>query len=245
MFKQAITKYLLSKNHECINLKAVLFDMDGVLFDSMPAHAEAWYQAMKNRGMQLSREEAYMYEGRTGASTINIVFNRELNRDATPHEIESIYREKTEEFNKQPQAKPMEGAYELLKELKNKNITPVIVTGSGQTSLLERLEENFPGIFKKELMVTAFDVKHGKPDPEPYLMGLEKAGLHPNEAIVVENAPLGVQSAVNAGIFTVAVNTGPLPDKVLLDAGADILLPSVTALRQAWPELEKKLSSGL
>ena len=77
-------------------LKAVLFDMDGVLFDSMPYHSEAWHTVMKSHGLTLSREEAYMHEGRTGASTINIVFQRELGREATQEEIESIYQEKSD-----------------------------------------------------------------------------------------------------------------------------------------------------
>ena len=50
-------------------------------------------------------------------------------------------------------------------------------------------------------MVTAFDVKYGKPNPEPYLMALKKGGFKPNEALVIENAPLGVQAGVAAGIF--------------------------------------------
>jgi len=67
-------------------------------------------------------------------------------------------------------------------------------------------------------------------------MGLQKAGnLQPSEAMVVENAPLGVRAGKAAGIYTIAVNTGPLPDKVLLDAGANILFPSMTALSDAWP----------
>ena len=61
-------------------------------------------------------------------------------------------------------------------------------------------------------------------------MGLKKAGVNPWEAIVVENAPLGVQAGVAANIFTVAVNTGPLNNQILLDAGADLLYPSMTAL---------------
>ena len=182
-------------------LKAVLFDMDGVLFDSMPYHSEAWHKVMKSHGLTLSREEAYMHEGRTGASTINIVFQRELGREATQEEIESIYQEKSVLFNSYPEAKRMPGAWELL---------PMVVTGSGQLSLLERLEHNYPGMFRKELMVTAFDVKYGKPNPEPYLMALKKGGLKADEAIVVENAPLGVEAGHNAGIFTIAVNTGPL-----------------------------------
>ena len=85
--------------------------------------------------------------------------------------------------------------------------------------------------------MTAFDVKYGKPHPEPYLMGLEKAGVAPNEAIVVENAPIGVQAGKAAGIFTVAVNTGPLDGQVLLDAGADLLFSSMQALCDGWEEL--------
>ncbi|WP_405370842.1 HAD-IA family hydrolase, partial [Phocaeicola sp.] len=92
-------------------------------------------------------------------------------------------------------------------------------------------------IFKAELMVTAFDVKYGKPNPEPYLMALKKAGIAPNEAIVVENAPLGVRAGVAAGIFTVAVNTGPLPDSALLDEGANCLFHSMPEFNDNWETL--------
>ena len=119
-------------------------------------------------------------------------------------------------------------------------LIPTVVTGSGQLSLLERLEHNYPGMFRKELMVTAFDVKYGKPNPEPYLMALKKGGLKADEAIVVENAPLGVEAGHNAGIFTIAVNTGPLDGQVLLDAGADLLLPSMQALSDHWDTLFEK-----
>ena len=105
---------------------------------------------------------------------------------------------------------------------------------SGQLSLLDRLNNHFPEIFTRELMVTAFDVKYGKPNPEPYLMALKKAGIAPNEALVIENAPLGVRAAVAAGIFTIAVNTGPLPESALLDEGANLLFPSMQALAEGW-----------
>ena len=151
-----------------INLKAVLFDMDGVLFDSMPYHANAWHKVMKAHGLNLSREEVYLHEGRTGAGTINMVCQRQLGREATPEEIKNIYKEKSKEFNTYPQADRMPGAWELLQKVKAAGLLPMVVTGSGQTSLLNRLEEHFPGMFRRELMVTAFDVKHGKPHPEPY-----------------------------------------------------------------------------
>lgn len=217
-------------------LKAVLFDMDGVLFNSMPYHAEAWHKVMLAHGLILSREEAYMHEGRTGAATINIVFQRELGREATPEEIESIYKEKSILFNSYTEAERMPGAWELLQKVKADGLVPMVVTGSGQLSLLDRLEHNFPDTFRKELMVTAFDVKYGKPHPEPYLMALKKGGLKAEEAVVVENAPLGVEAGHKAGIFTIAVNTGPIDGQVLLDAGADLLYPSMQALCDAWAE---------
>lgn len=198
-------------------------------------------QDHEGHGLNLSREEAYMHEGRTGAGTINIVCQRQLGRDATQEEIESIYLEKSIEFNKHPQAERMPGAWELLQKIKAEGIIPTVVTGSGQASLLDRLEHNFPGMFRQELMVTAFDVKYGKPNPEPYLMALEKGGLKPNEAIVIENAPLGVEAGHKAGIFTIAVNTGPLNGKILLNAGADLLFPSMQALCESWEKLARLL----
>ena len=128
-----------------------------------------------------------MHEGRTGASTINIVFQRELGKEATQEEIESIYHEKSILFNSYPEAERMPGAWELLQKVKSEGLTTMVVTGSGQLSLLERLEHNFPGMFHKELMVTAFDVKYGKPNPEPYLMALRKGGFKADEAIVIES----------------------------------------------------------
>ncbi len=213
--------------------------MDGVLFNSMPYHADAWNKVMSRYGLQLSQEEAYLHEGRTGAATINLVYQRQYGRDASPELIEQIYAEKCAAFNSHPEPERMAGAWELLQQLKAEGIISVLVTGSGQDSLLNRLAYHFPGIFVRERMVTAFDVKYGKPHPEPYLMGLERAGVKAHEAIVIENAPIGVEAAVTAGLFTVAVNTGPLDEQVLRDAGADLLFPSMQALSQEWNTLQK------
>ena len=131
----------------------------------------------------------------------------------------------------------MSGVTTLLNNVRARGYQRVIVTGSGQLSLLDNLNRHFPGMFTRELMVTAFDVKQGKPFPEPYLMGLQKAGVSAGEAIVVENAPMGVQSAKAAGVFTVAVNTGPLPDEALWEAGADRVFPSMQALTEALDDL--------
>ena len=219
--------------------KAFLFDMDGVLYDSMPNHATSWVAAVQKYGLSMTREEVYMNEGRTGAGTIHALTQRTWGRDATEEEIANIYQTKSDVFNTCPTALPMPGADSVLNNVHARGWLPLIVTGSGQKSLLDRLNQAYPGIFKRELMVTAFDVTQGKPFPEPYLKGLEKAGialnedgspLRPEEAVVVENAPLGIRAAKAAGIYCIAVNTGPLPDQVLIDAGADIVFPNMQAL---------------
>ncbi|MDR0412693.1 MAG: HAD-IA family hydrolase [Dysgonamonadaceae bacterium] len=213
-------------------IKAVLFDMDGVLYDSMPSHVRAWHETMSQAGVSSSPEDFYLFEGRTGQSTINILFNRSFGKDATPEEIEALYAKKAQRFTEleHPGSKPMPGAREVLEKVKAAGIQRIIVTGSGQHSLIDKLDKNYPDFFDKDLMVTAYDVRHGKPHPEPYRMGLLKGNILPEEALVIENAPLGVESGRAAGIYTIAVNTGPLPDRVLWEAGANALYPSMLAL---------------
>ena len=241
MIEEAVARYLGRNHCPGVSLKAVLFDMDGVLFNSMPYHSDAWHTVMERHGLHLSREEAFLHEGRTGAATINIVYQRQYGRDADPELVKQIYAEKSEEFARHPEPERMAGAWELMQKVKACGLTPVLVTGSGQTTLLERLAHSYPDTFDRAHMVTAFDVKYGKPHPEPYLMGLAKAGVAANEALVVENAPIGVQAGVAAGIFTVAVNTGPLNGQVLLDAGANLLFPSMQAFCDQWEQVYRVL----
>ena len=235
-YRQSIEAYTKAQGTS-LRLRAVLFDMDGVLYNSMPYHAKAWHCAMAQFGYELPEDEVYMHEGRTGASTVNLVSMRQRGVEETEERIQEIYKVKSALFNEFPPAEPMPGALELLCKLKAQGLKILIVTGSGQRSLLDKLNHHYPNIFSRELMVTAFDVKYGKPNPEPYLMGMQKGGLTPEECIVVENAPLGVRAAKAAGIFTVAVNTGPLPDSVLTDEGADLLFPSMQALCDEWEKL--------
>ncbi len=242
MYEKEKLNYLQQHGFEATRLKAVLFDMDGVLFNSMPNHAYAWSHAMTQFGLNMTAEEAYMHEGRTGSGTINILTQRYWGRNATEEEVQRIYQAKADVFNECPEAEKMPGAAPLLDKVKMSGCQPVVVTGSAQTSLIERLNLNFPGIFRKELMVTGFDVRFGKPNPEPYLMGMKKAGIRPWEGLVVENAPLGVQAGVAAGLFTIAVNTGPLPDHVLLEAGAHLLFPSMQSLCDHWEDVFALLS---
>jgi HAD superfamily hydrolase (TIGR01509 family) len=218
-------------------IKAVLFDMDGVLYDSMPAHAKAWEETFRSYGISCTYEEFYLHEGRPGFDTINLIFQRTYRRNATRQEIDEIYAMKCRLFKEYDRQAVMPGALDVLSKVGASGLKIVLVTGSGQFSLLDNLEHHFPGCFRKDLMVTAYDVTRGKPHPEPYRQGLKKAGVASPEAIVVENAPMGIESAVAAGIYTVAVNTGPMPDSALLDAGANILYASMPDLAGDWEGL--------
>ncbi|MCM1109799.1 MAG: HAD-IA family hydrolase [Clostridium sp.] len=217
--------------------RAALIDMDGTLYDSMPNHVAAWMKLVSEIGIEATPEEFFMYEGRTGASTINILFNRAFGRDATAEEAAELYRRKTVLFAEMPPVSPMPGAAELLQFLEGARIRRVLVTGSGQNTLLDRLDTDFPGAFPADMRVTSRDVSHGKPSPEPYEKGLEKAGVTPDRAIAFENAPLGVESAARAGVFTVAVTTGPIPRLEMERAGAAIVFQSMEECAGAIPML--------
>lgn len=219
--------------------------MDGVLYDSMPAHAKSWQETMVEFGFTTTRpKDFFLHEGRPADSTINLYFEKERGRVGTKEEVQEIYLRKTELFREYHNGSSMSGAKEALQLTREQGLLPVLVTGSKQPSLLDNLNNNFPDVFSPENMVTAFDTKIGKPHPEPFLMGLQKSGnLKPNQALVIENAPLGVESATKAGIFTIAVNTGPLSDKILSDAGANLILHSMQELLSKLPDILEITSS--
>lgn len=224
------------------SVRAFLFDMDGVLFDSMPGHAYAWAKVMTAYGLPMKEEDAFENEGRTGIGTISIFTQRYWGRDATEEEAQELYRRKTIVFNEYMAARggeapEMPGAASVLDKVRARGLMRVLVTGSAQQSLLTRLEKHYPGHFTPELMVTGDDVRYGKPNPEPYLMALKKAGITADEALVVENAPLGVRAAVAAGIRTIAVNTGPIDPQLLADEGAEWVFPSMAALSAGLEDL--------
>lgn len=228
--KEAVDLFVKRHSYPGFKPKAVFFDMDGVLYNSMPAHAKAWVEALKAEGVSFSEYQAYLNEGRTGHGTIDDVFVRQKGREATEEEKQRIYKHKSEIFDRQGETEKMDGIEDVMDFVRRAGWQAYLVTGSGQPSLLERLEHSFPGMFVQERMVTAFDVKYGKPHPEPYLMALKKSGLNPWEVFVVENAPLGVKSAKAAGLFVFAVNTGILRREDLYEAGADVVLDNMMEL---------------
>lgn len=235
--KKAVATYLVRTAFTHIHPTAALIDMDGTLYDSMGNHANAWHRMMHEIGVEIPCDEFFLYEGMTGAATITHLFKRELHRTPIAGEIERLYHRKTELFSSQPAVSPMPGAAEILNFLKNHGIRCVLVTGSGQSSLIGRINSDYPGIFAEADRITSRDVTRGKPDPEPYLRAMDIAEAEPWQSIVLENAPLGVRSGVDAGAFTIGVTTGPIPADRLWEAGADIVFSSMIECAAAMPTL--------
>ena len=233
--KNEIKQYLKEHGFEHFSPKAVLFDMDGVLYDSMPLHAIAWQESMKKFGIHMTTADAYATEGARGIDTIRLFVKQQQGKDISLEEAQRMYDEKTRLFHAMPEAPIFDGVFSIMEKIQRSGMTVNVVTGSGQRPLIERLLHDFGQYLDEDHITTAYDVKRGKPYPDPYLTGLRKAGnLQPNEGIVVENAPLGVRAGVSAGIFTVAINSGPLPDVSLLDEGANVLYDTMTQLVDDW-----------
>ena len=238
--KKAIKQYLEEHGFGHFSPKAVLFDMDGVIYDSMPNHAKSWNEAMENYGLVMPRSKAYEYEGMRGVETVKLLTKQQWGRDISDDEAKEMYTHKSQLFAEHCQKTPatiMPGIKTLMQQIKAQGKKICVVTGSGQHTLLDKLQNDFDGLLSQELMVTAFDVKHGKPNPEPYIIGMQKCGVEPWETIVIENAPLGVRAAHAAHCFTIAVNTGPLPAAMLIKEGADLVHSKMEMLSDDWQKL--------
>ena len=211
-------------------IKAVFFDQDGVLYNSMPYHAESWAWAMTKHGLPYTAMECYRNEGRTSTGVIQEHHQQMYGKDASPELIEAIYKDKTEHFTQMTGGFPgiIPNVDKVLYFLRSQGVQCWVVTGSGQRNLIDALNKTFDNVFTG--IISSFDVTKGKPDPEPYLKAWERSGFKKEECMVVENAPLGVRAAKAAGLYTFAVNTGPLPDEELWDEKADEVLPDMQAL---------------
>ena len=236
--KKAIQLYLERHGFERFEPKAVLFDMDGILYDSMPNHAIAWQRSMTSFDIHMTAHDAYATEGARGIDTIRNMVKEQQGRDISLDEAQKMYDVKTHEFHLLPEAPVMTGVKELMQLMKEDGLTIGVVTGSGQRPLINRLLVDFGDYLDEKHITTAYDVSRGKPAADPYLMGMKKCNdCEPWETVVVENAPLGVQAGAASQALTIAVNTGPLPDNVLLESGADLLFKKMTDLRDAWSEI--------
>ena len=234
--QNAIANYLKYSGNKSIDLAVALIDCDGVLYDSMKNHTRAWVKLMQKNGIKCTRDEFYLLEGMTGAEIIKMKFKQGAGKILTDDEARALYGVKTRYFHELGEAAIIPGIKDVLTQLKNAGIERVLVTGSMQPTILERIDRDF-GELLGQHRVTGNDVRRGKPYPEPYLKGMAKAGVAARQCIVIENAPLGVQAGHAAGCFTIGVTTGPIPEKELYRAGADLVYPNMSALESALPWL--------
>lgn len=205
------------------------FDMDGVLLDSMSNHIRAWSQTLAQYGIPFTARDCYLNEGRTSRDVI-LLFAQRHHIPIANHQLEEIYQAKTAAYRAMGGGQAMKDMDKVLQLLTQRNASIWVVTGGGQHDLWEQLEGFYPGVFLRDHFITAYDVTHGKPDPEPYLKAWERSGLKKEECCVIENAPLGIQAGKAAGLFTIGVNTGALTREDLQQAGADLVFDNMSQL---------------
>ena len=99
MYQDKIDDYLRKNGFGVFCPKAVLFDMDGVLYDSMPNHARSWHQSMAGFGIAMHEAEAYKYEGMRGVETIKLKVREQLHREISDEEAQRMYAEKSRLFS--------------------------------------------------------------------------------------------------------------------------------------------------
>lgn len=201
--------------------KAIIFDMDGVIVDSMPYHFLAWYEALRPFGIRVSCFDVYTKEGERWEKSLKDFLKR-AGVEPTSARLKKIFLLRQRIFKRYFKRFIFKGAEEFLACLKNRNYLLGLVTGTPMDELKEILPLRIYNLF--DYAVTGDHVKRGKPHPDPYLKAAEGLGLRPRECIVVENAPLGIESAKRAGMFCVALTTS-LPREYL--KRADVVVDSL------------------
>ncbi|MDW7731290.1 MAG: HAD family phosphatase [Methanolobus sp.] len=190
--------------------KGIIFDSDGVLVDSMPYHAQAWVKVFEAESIDVSEEEIYEIEGSNHRGVIDIFFKK-AGRKADTTVYEELLQKKRALFMKNNRAKPFDNMGECL-QLLHRRYKLAVASGADRTIVTSLMERFYPNTF--DVVISGEDVSNGKPDPEPYMKAVDYLGLGKEECLVVENAPLGVRSAKNAGLYCVAVASYLEPGKL-------------------------------
>ncbi len=199
-------------------VSAVLFDLDGVLVESRESTERVWLDWARTNGIEEAALRSAMHGVRSG--DVVRALRPDLDSLAEANEIERRQAEDTEGLRAIP------GAVAALRALKGHRIA--VVTSGTRPLALARLAA--VGIEPPAVIVFAGDVERGKPDPEGYLTAARRLGADPVEALVVEDAPPGIEAAKAAGMAAVALPTTHAREEL---GAADVVLESLEAL----PEL--------
>jgi beta-phosphoglucomutase len=215
-------------------LRAVIFDMDGVIVDSHPAHREAWRMFLRTLGRSASDAELdFVLDGRK-RDEILCHFLGELSKDA----MRDYGKRKDEYFRKASlQVKTVPGVLEFMRTLRNAGIATAVATSASESRTRHTLE-HLRVADKISVIVTGDDVALGKPDPSIYRLACERLNIAPGHALAVEDAVSGIQAARGAGVNCIGVASHQSSDK-LRAAGAAYVIRNFFKL--SLPRLERCL----
>ena len=194
--------------------KAVIFDMDGVIIDSMPYHFLAWYEALRYYGVRVSCFDVYTKEGENWEKTLKDLL---MKAGIAPKKrlLNEIFLRRQKIFKSYFKRFIFRGIEDFLACLKKQGYILGLVTGSPKQEVNRILPLRILSLF--DAIVSGNQVKRGKPHPEPYLMCAKLMHLKPAQCLVIENAPFGIESAKKAGMFCIALTTS-LPREYLRKA---------------------------
>jgi beta-phosphoglucomutase len=204
----------------------ILFDLDGVLINSMPVHARAWKKTFSALGIVLEDIDIYRREGMSGPASIRDIFLEKKMPLPDEESLIGIIESKHTFFQKN-EIRLFAEIDDIINILKSRKIRMGLVTGSHRATVDETVP---PGIIQSmSVIVTSDDVLHGKPHPESYIKALKKIGAKVDSTLVIENAPMGIRAAKNAGLLCYAVET-TLPKEYLSEA--DVIFSDHRALQR-------------
>jgi len=196
----------------------IIFDMDGVIVDSMPYHFLAWYEALRPLGVRVSCFDVFSREGERWEKSLRDFLKRARIKP-TNTLLKKIFTYRQKIFRNYFKRILFQGVEDFLVCLKEKGYLLGLVTGTPKVEIEDILPRRIQKLF--HCLVAGDQVRLGKPSPQPYLKALKLLGLSSRECVVVENAPLGIKSAKRAGVFCIALATS-LPDEYL--KAADVVV---------------------
>ncbi|HOY10142.1 MAG TPA: HAD family phosphatase [Candidatus Omnitrophota bacterium] len=193
----------------CLDVQAILFDMDGVITNTMPDHYRAWRTVLfQEEGISVPHEEIYRREGQKGSVSVREILAMYQKKYTVSHG-DRILSAKEALFKKIVKQRFICGARSFLNEMERAGMRLALVTGTSRHEMHRILPDRILKQFT--VIVTGNDVKHGKPAPEPYLKALSQLKVNAPRALVIENAPFGIQAAKSAGIMCFAIATSLPP----------------------------------
>lgn len=185
-------------------LRAVVFDMDGLMFNTEHLYDQSGQTLLARRGMTFSRELKLAMMGLPGPDAFAVM----IDACGLTETVEELQAETDEIFRELLPAKieKMPGLDALLETIEQQSIPKAIATSSHRKFARAALDR-FDLQPRFEFVLTAENVRRGKPNPEIYLTAAERLGVSPDEVLVLEDSVAGSRAAANAGCFTVAVPT--------------------------------------